>query len=336
MSEKKRVVGILGATGQVGKELYSLLKERSFPSTEIVMFASLNSEGEEMENGQSVVGARANAYTDLDLLFAAAPESVSREQIAHAREKGVVVIDLSAAGMANEPLVLVVPEVNGERLEEDVAGWVTSPMAATTGLAMVLDALRGVAVPSRVGGSVFLTASHEGKKGVEELAGQTISLLNHGEVPKEIFPNRLAFNLIPGVGGIGEAGQASGFESQLAAQLKCVLDESDLEVHMTGVYVPIFAGLACSVDIEFESSVSFEALREALESYEGLGVLDTPENQLFPMLTDVTETNEVWVGRLRQTGENRCSLWVALDNMRKGSALNAVQIAELLVEEGVL
>ena len=336
MSEKKRVVGILGATGQVGKELYTLLKERSFPFTEMKMFASLNSEGEDMENGKTVLGARATAYTDLDLLFAAAPESVSREQIAHAREKGVVVIDLSTAGMASEPLLLVVPEINGELLEEEEAGWVTSPMAATTGLAMVLDALRGVAVPSRVGGSAFLTASHEGKKGVEELAGQTISLLNQGEVPKEIFPNRLAFNLIPGVGAIEEPGQVSAFESQLAEQLKFVLDESELEVHITGVYVPVFAGIACSVDIEFETSVSFQAMREALESYEGVGVLDTPENQLFPMLTDVTETNEVWVGRLRQTGDNRCSLWIAMDNMRKGSALNAVQIAELLVEEGVL
>jgi len=328
MAEQKWAVGILGATGQVGKEVHSLLSERKFPYSSVKLFASSESEGKEDDDGNVIQVARGTAYEGLDLLFAAVPAKVAGEQIPQALERNVRVIDFSTAGHRNEDISLIVPEVNSELCEETESRWVASPAGPVTGLSMVLDALRSVAIPTHVTVTVFLSASRQGRGGIEELASQTIGLLNQSEFPTSVFPVRLAFNMIPMVGNSEGAGADSDYEKVLAAQLKSILEEDELDVEVTSVFVPVFTGIACDLRVTFEEDASEADLRSALAGYDGIGVLDSPDTNLYPTFTDVPETNEVWAGRIRSKTSKICSLWISYDNVRKGSALNGVQIAE--------
>ena len=328
MGNQKWSVGVLGATGQVGREVCALLAERKFPCETVQLFASSESEGEEDGDGHVIQVARGTAYEGLDLLFAAVPPAVAAQQIPQALERNVKVIDFSTAGVQREGVPLVVPEINADLCEDAEESWVASPMGPVIGVSMVLDALRGLSVPVRVSLTVFMSASHKGRKGIEELAAQTIGLLNQSEFPTSSFPVRLAFNLIPLLGEVEGPGADSDYERLLGDQLRNILEEEELAVEVTGVMVPVFTGIACDIRVTFEDDVKEADIRKCLGDYDGIGVLDAPENNLYPTFTDVPETNEVWVGRLRSPGPRSCSLWIAYDNVRKGSALNGVQIAE--------
>lgn len=330
---RKLSVGILGATGQVGQEIARVLVERKFPMKSLQLFASAESKGKTSVDGLDIEIARGAAYSSLDLLFSASPRTVSEEQVAHARKAGVRVIDVSSAHRNSEDIPLVIPEINGDDLQDFDGGLFSSPSAPAIALSMVLDCLRGQALPIRVSGTLFMTASTEGRKGVEELAAQTIGLLNQSDVPSTIFPERLAFNLIPDVGGIDGAGEFSAVELSVVREVQRVLDEDELEMYLTATFVPIFSGLSLSLEIHFDEEVSAASLRGAFSQYDGIEVLDDPADKLYPLMTHIPETNEVWVGRIRSTGKKSCMLWVAMDNIRKGAATNAVQIAELVFKD---
>jgi len=215
---------------------------------------------------------------------------------------------------------------------------IASPSAPSVLISLLVEPLRDLGVPLRIAGTMMLPASSEGKRGMDELAGQTISLLSHKDVPSEVFPQRLAFNLIPDVDGFAPEEVDSRMEQRVAREVRKVLEEPELACSLTAVRVPVFVGQSVSLEIELDAKVSLSQVRSALEKAPGMALLDESQEQRYPMPGNVAMTDDVVVGRVRvEEGErSRVLLWGVCDNLRKGSAMNAVQILVRCLQRGLL
>jgi aspartate-semialdehyde dehydrogenase len=340
VASKKTAVGIVGATGLIGKEILAMLEEVELPMGDITLFASSKSRGEgvdsELLTGK-VEDFRSPALEGLDVVFLAAPRAVCQKQIPLVVKAGAVAIDMSGFSSLDEEVPTVVADVNDDLLEEH-AGVIASPAAPTVLISLLVEPLRDLGVPLRISGTLLLPASSEGKKGMDELAGQTIALLSHQDVPSETFPQRLAFNLIPDVDGFVPEGLNSRMETRVARELCKVLDEPDLVCSLTAVRVPVFVGQSVALEIELDAKVSLGKVRSALENAPGIALLDDPQEQTYPMPGNVAMTDDVLVGRIRvEEGErSRVLLWGVCDNLRKGAAMNAVQILVRCLDRNLL
>lgn len=334
---ERYTVGIVGATGLVGREVARLLDERRFPVDELRLFATEDSEGVKVPVGDDEVPVRPlrSGWDDrLDLLFVAVPAEVAAGVAAQAAEKGIAVIDVSAAHRHDPDALLCVPEVNGAALE-DHGGIIASPSAAVAPLAVALAAAIDPRAISRLVVTAMLPASEAGAPGMEELSSQSIALFNQSEVPLERFPERLAFNALAQVGALDGEGEADT-EAALRTELQRVLAAPALEVVATVVRIPIFSGQAATVVADCRVDVDRAGLAKRLADAEGVDLADEGDGDTVPMPGFVSEMDDVQVGRLRVHGPRTFSMWVVSDNLRKGSALNAVHIAERLVADGLL
>ncbi len=332
MTQKRLVVAIVGATGAVGEQMLEVLQERKFPVERVVPLASARSAGVNITwRGRSVKVEEltADSFDGVDLAFFSAGAAISEEFGPIAVEAWTVVVDNSRAFRMVPQIPLVVPEVNPHALEGEVK-LVANPNCSTIQVVAALAPLHAVAGLKRVVFSTYQSASGGGREAMDELRDQAVALLNFGTPPVKQFQRRLAFDVLPQI----DRFEPDGFtreEHKMVFETRKIMDLPDLPVCATCVRVPVFVGHAVSVNAEFDRPIDVETARAALEAAEGIELYDGYES--YPMTADVVGSDPVHVGRVRTDPSvpHGLALWVVADNLRKGAATNAVQIAEQLV-----
>jgi aspartate-semialdehyde dehydrogenase len=330
------VLAIIGATGAVGKESLDILEERKFPLASLRLFASKRSAGEVMTclgKGWKVEELTpASSFNDVDFAFISATDEISREYGPRLGAAGVVVIDDSGTFRMEMDVPLVVPEVNASALQRIPRGIVSIPNCTTTPLVMALKPLHEAAGVKRVVVTTFQSVSGTGSAAMNELLDQTRALMSFRDVKAEVYPYQIAFNLLPHIGSFSEGGECSE-EVKIVRETQKILDAPQLRVTSTTVRVPVLRCHSEAINVELERPLKPNEARAALAAMPGVIVYDDPGKKLYPMPLDATGKDEVFVGRVREdpTIANGLNLWVVSDNLRKGAALNAVQIAECLV-----
>ena len=334
-------VAVVGATGAVGREMLRVLEESTLPVGDLKLYASSRSAGEELVfDGRSfeVEVLPTEPPADIDVALFSAGSGVSREAAPTFAKNGTLVIDNSSAWRMDAGVPLVVPEVNGHRvfdaLRPGASRIVANPNCSTIQLVVALKPLADAFGLRRVVVSTYQSVSGAGNAGVSELSSQVIGLLNHGETPTpSTFQHQIAFNCIPAIGDFMDNGYTTE-EWKLVRETRKIMELPELRVVPTAVRVPVFASHSESVLVEFDRKVTAKQVRAALYNGEGLTVVDRPLEDEYPMSFPAAGTDDVYVGRIRQAPDDdmAVAMWVVADNLRKGAALNAVQIAELVAD----
>ncbi len=336
LKKKNRyVVAVAGATGAVGREMIEILDERAFPVAELRPLASERSEGERVEFlGKSVTVRKltGDSFRDVDIALFSAGAERSLEFVPAAVKSGAVVIDNSSAFRMDPAVPLVVPEVNLHAIARH-AGIVANPNCSTIGMVMALKPIHDKAKIKRIVVTTFQSVSGTGKNAIDELASQTVALLNFRDVEKSVYPHQIAFNCLPHIDSFLDSGYTRE-EMKLVNETRKIMEDDSIRVTATTVRVPVFRCHSESVNIETEMKLSANEARAILSGAPGVVVYDDPKKNLYPLAIDVTGKDEVYVGRIREDESipNGLNMWIVLDNVRKGAALNAVQIAEQLIK----
>lgn len=339
METKKYRVAVLGATGAVGREMLNVLDELRLPVSEVIALASARSEGEEVEFGRRTLKvklARPEAFDGVDIVLASAGSAVSKQLLPEAAKRGALCIDNSSAFRMVPEVPLVVPEVNPEAMIRH-NGIIANPNCSTIQLVVALKPLHDAAGLRKVVVTTYQSTSGAGKKGMDELHDQTVALLNSRPFEVEVHHARIAFNVVPHIGAAGADGYTEE-ELKLLYETRKIMGLPELLVSPTAVRVPVFACHSESVLCEFDRPMSPELARELLGKAPGVKVVDDLAQKLYPMPMDVAGTDEVYVGRIRRDLASPLGLamWVVADNLRKGAATNAVQIAQLAIKAGLV
>jgi aspartate-semialdehyde dehydrogenase len=333
-------IAIVGATGNVGREMLAILDERGFPADEVVALASRRSQGTEVSFGDKTLKVKALESYDwagTDICLMSAGGSVAKEWAPKIAAQGVVVIDNSSAFRYDQDVPLIVPEVNADA----VAGFtrrniIANPNCSTAQLVVALKPLHEKAKIRRVVVSTYQSVSGAGKDGMDELFEQSRAVFVADPTTNKKFTKRIAFNVIPHIDVFMEDGSTKE-EWKVMAETKKMLDPK-IKVTCTAVRVPVFIGHSEAVNIEFEEPITADEARAILREAPGCLVVDKPEDGGYITPIETAGEDATYISRIRedQTLENGLNLWVVADNLRKGAALNAVQIAELLVNRGLL
>ncbi|MHB0878910.1 MAG: aspartate-semialdehyde dehydrogenase [Anaerolineae bacterium] len=334
---KVALVGI----GLVGTEIVRVLRERSFPLSELRVVATRERSEDIDGNYYDVVTASPDVFDGIDVAFFAGTEGsrgASREWGWVAAEKGAVVIDNGDDFRMDERVPLVVPEVNPEALRGH-RGFVANPNCSTIQMVMALAPLHRVAKIKRVIVSTYQAVSGTGKSAVDELMSQVAITMRGEAVEPLVYPHPIAFNCFPHISGLkDEYPGYYGEEIKMIKETRKILGEPDLPVSATCVRIPVFNGHSETLNVQFERPISANEAREVLAQSPGIVVIDNPAKAEYPTPRLVTGRDEVFIGRIREdtSAENTLDMWVVADNIRKGAATNAVQIAEKMVEMGLL
>jgi aspartate-semialdehyde dehydrogenase len=328
-------VAVLGATGAVGQELLELLAERNFPLAELIPLASPRSAGQSLtwqDTSLAIRPVEASAFEGVDVVLASAGGSVSRQWAPVAARAGAVVIDNSSAFRMDPEVPLVVPEVNPEAAFAH-RGIIANPNCTTILLTLVLAPLAARRAIRRVLVSTYQSASGAGARAMEELRQLSRTVLDGGEPVSEVLPHSLAFNLFLHNSPL----QANGYceeELKMLNETRKIMGTPELRLSATCVRVPVLRAHSEAVNIEFHEPFPVQEARALLAEAAGVELLENFEANRFPMPTDVTGRDPVAVGRIRQdlSDDNALELWLCGDQIRKGAALNAIQIAELLIQ----
>jgi aspartate-semialdehyde dehydrogenase len=338
---RKYRVAIAGATGAVGREMMKVLEERDFPVGELIPLASERSEGQRLEfRGEEVVVRRLkpDSFTGVDIGLFSPGAAVSREFAPHAARAGAVVVDNSSAFRMEADCPLVVPEVNPRDVELAVKPGgrriIANPNCSTIQLVVAMKPLHDAAGLKRVIVSTYQSVSGAGQKGIDELEKQSRSLFSMGELKAEKFPHRIAFNLLPEIGKDSGNGYTDE-EMKMVNESRKILGLPDLAVSATCVRVPVFYCHSEAAHLFFERPITPAQAREILRKAPGVKVVDELSDHVYPMPLLGAGDDDTLVGRIRTdlSAPNGLALFVVSDNLRKGAATNAVQIAELLVRE---
>ncbi len=331
-------VAVVGATGNVGREILAVLSEREFPADEVVAVASSSSVGKEVSYGDfDVLKVRALDdfdFTNFDIGLFSPGASVSAEHAPRAAEMGCVVIDNTSHFRMDDDVPLIVPEINRHELGNfNKRNIVANPNCSTIQMVMALKPLHDLAPIRRVVVATYQSVSGAGRRAMDELFDQTRKVFFNERVSPDSFTREIAFNVIPHIDAFQPDGSTKE-ELKMVCETQKILDPA-IQVNATCVRVPVFVGHAESINIEFDAPISVEEARGVLESAEGIVVIDEPKTLEYVTPIDVAGESGVYVSRIRQdkTVEYGLNLWVVSDNLRKGAALNTVQIAEALVED---
>lgn len=333
LSRSGPVVAVVGATGLVGREFLQILEERQFPASEVRLYASGRSAGETLvfRGRDLIVQNLAHADFDgVDLVLSSPGAAVSREFAPKAVAAGAVVVDNSSAFRMEPDVPLVVPEVNPEAVRWH-RGIIANPNCSTIQLVVVLWPIHQAFGLERVVVSTYQAVSGAGRKAMEELLSQCVALLNQRPLRIEKFPHQIAFNVLPHIDVFEEDGSTRE-EVKVVRESRKIMGLPNLRIVATAVRVPVMNGHSESVNIELARPATPEDVREVLSKAPGLVVHDDPSEAAYPMPLLASGRDEVFVGRIRRdpSVENGIALWISADNLRKGAALNAIQIAELL------
>ncbi len=331
MSQGYRVA-VVGATGQVGSLMLRLLREREFPAREVVPFASARSAGRELENGDIVRALDEEAIQGFDLALFSAGGGVSGEWAPRFAEAGAVVVDNSSCWRLHEDVPLVVSEVNPDALAEH-RGIVSNPNCSTMQMVVALKPLHDAAGIERLVISTYQAVSGTGRAAVEELLEQSHALLHERPIaPPVAYAHQIAFNALPHAGGFAPGDDHTDEERKLIHETRKILADPSIRVSATCVRVPVLTGHSEAVNVQTHEPLSPERARELLAAAPGVEVVDDPAAARYPLAIDAAGRDDVLVGRIRRDPghERALDLWIVADNLRKGAATNAVQIAELL------
>jgi len=328
-------VGVAGATGAVGSEMLAVLEERSFPVESVRALASRGGDGRRVRFAGREIDVEKlspGALRDLDVVLFGTSARVSREFVPVARDLGAVAIDNSRAFRMDPGVPLVVPEVNPDAASRH-DGIIANPNCSTIQMVLVLKPLLDAAGVRRVVTATYQSVSGTGLAAIRELRDQSEAVLRGEPVVEEVYPHQIAFNCLPQIDVFDDAGETRE-ETKMVAETRKILDLPDLGVTAMCVRVPVFRGHAVALNVETEREITPEDARTVLAGSPGVGVVDCPECSEYPTQVDSGTGDTVWVGRVRRDPSvpNGLWLWVVADNLRKGAALNAVQIAELLVD----
>ena len=333
-------VAVVGATGNVGREMLNILEERGFPADEVVPLASRRSQGTEVSYGDRTLKVRAldnYDFSDTDICLMSAGGSVSQEWSPKIGAQGCVVIDNSSAWRYDADVPLIVPEVNPDAIVDfRKKNIIANPNCSTAQLVVALKPLHDRATIKRVVVSTYQSVSGAGKEGMDELFEQSRAVFVADPITTKKFTKRIAFNVIPHIDVFMEDGYTKE-EWKMVAETKKMLDPK-IKLTATAVRVPVFIGHSEAVNIEFEKPITADEAREILREAPGCLVVDKRENGGYVTPYESAGEDATYISRIREdiTVENGLAMWVVSDNLRKGAALNTVQIAELLIARDLI
>lgn len=327
-------VAIVGATGAVGQEFIKILEERNFPLDTLTLLASARSAGKKLVFSNRELAVReltVDSFKGIDIAFFSAGSAVSKEFAPVATNAGAVVIDNSSAFRMDDSVPLVVPEVNSHDINNH-KGIIANPNCSTIQMVTVLKPLHDFAKINRVIVTTFQSVSGTGQKAIDELINQTYDILNGVQPVPSIYKHRIAFNVIPQIDDFLDNGFTKEELKMVDETLK-IMGNDNIAVSATAVRVPVVRGHSESVYIETESKIARAKAVEILGKAENVTVHDDPGNAIYPLPVNAENTDPCYVGRIREDMffDNGLHLWIVADNLRKGAALNAVQIAERLL-----
>lgn len=331
-------VAIVGAMGAVGKELAQILIERQFPINSIKLLGTATNEGREVKFKDEILytqEACEGAFEGIDIAFFCVDADISKKLAPIAIREGAIVIDNSSAFRMDHTIPLVVPEVNPESLKNH-KGLISNPNCSTIQMLVPLKPIHDKYNIKRIVVSTYQSVSGTGKNAIDELNEQAKNYVEKKEINHSVYPHQILFNTLPHIDSFLDTGYTKE-EMKMVNETHKILDEK-IKVTSTTVRVPVFRGHSESVNIETELPFNIEDIKKLLEDFPGVVVLDNPDEKLYPMPLFSKDTNDVFVGRIRRdfTVENGLNMWIVADNLRKGAALNAVQIAESLIAQDLI
>jgi aspartate-semialdehyde dehydrogenase len=327
-------VAVVGATGAVGTEMIQVLEERKFPVASLHPLASARSAGGTVsfhDVDVTVTELGRDSFDGIDVALFSAGSDVSREYAPIAAKAGAVVIDNSAAWRMDKGVPLVVPEVNAHDLAGH-QGIIANPNCSTIQMVVALKPLHDLARIKRIVVTTFQSVSGTGREAMEELMDESKTLLSFGQPQPKVYPHQIAFNCLPHIDDFLPSGYTKE-EVKLVNETRKIMGDASIQITATTVRVPVYIGHSESVNIETERKLTANEARAVLSAAPGVLVYDDPAHALYPMPLLAAGKDEVYVGRIREDESipNGLNLWVVADNLRKGAALNAIQIAELLL-----
>jgi len=331
-------VAVVGATGAVGTEMLRILEERDFPVKDLKLLASGRSAGTKLGyKGKKikVEELKKGSFKGIDVALFSPGASVSAIYAPIAAQAGAVVIDNTSQFRMDKDVPLVVPEVNPHAIAQyKKKGIIANPNCSTIQMVVALKPIHDVAKIKRVVVSTYQATSGAGREAMEELAKQTADLLSGRHIEPSIFPYQIAFNLIPQIDVFLDNGYTKE-EMKMINETKKIMEDDSIKITATTVRVPVFFSHSESVNIETAKKITADEVRKILKKAPGVEVLDDPSNKAYPMPFDAAGCDETFVGRIREDEsiKNGINMWIVADNIRKGAALNAVQIAEILIEK---
>ena len=331
---KEYRVAVVGATGMVGQTMLGILEERNFPIKELKLLASARSKGRQVKVGGEeylIEEALPQSFEDVEIAFFSAGGAISKKLAHEAVQRGAVVIDNSSAFRMDDEVPLVIPEVNPEKAREH-SGIIANPNCSTIQTVVALAPLQRAAGIKRVVAATYQAISGAGKSAVDELMEQSRAHLAGEEVTVQHIAHQLAFSLVPHIDVFLDDGYTNE-EEKMVRETRKILDLPGLPVTATTVRAPVVNGHSIALNVELQSPLAAEKARTLLEQAPGVVVMDNPAEKVYPMPLQVSGRDEVYVGRIRadRSVDHGLNLWVVADNIRKGAALNSIQIAELLL-----
>jgi len=331
---------VLGATGLVGTTIFELLAEREFPVSEVVPFASERSAGKAIEWGEEELKVRPlneETIQGLDIVLSSSGGAVSAEWTPKLVEAGAVVVDNTSYWRMHDDVPLVVAEVNPDDLARH-KGIVANPNCSTMQMVVALKPLYDEAGIERLVISTYQAVSGTGKAAIDELLAGSKAALADGDPVASVYPHQIAFNALPQAGSFAPGDDHTDEERKLINETRKILGDHSIRISATCVRVPVVTGHSEAVNVETREPLGPERARELLAAAPGVTVLDDPAAARYPMAIEAAGRDDVFVGRIRcdPGNERALDMWIVSDNLRKGAATNAVQVAELLVERGLL
>lgn len=338
MKKEKYNIAVVGATGAVGNEIIEVLQEHQFPVGELRLLASERSAGEKLKFKDQNITVQVlddNSFKGIDIALFSAGGSVSERFAPIAWKSGAVVVDNTSAFRMAPDVPLVVPEVNPEDIAQYTKkGIIANPNCSTIQMMVALKPILDAVGIKRIVVSTYQATSGAGKRAMDELAKQSVDLFNSREIEKNKFPHQIAFNCLPHIDVFLENGYTKE-EMKMVNETKKIMHDDSISVTSTCVRVPVFGGHSESVNIETKSKLSAVDARKLLENAPGVTVIDNPAKNEYPLAIHCVGKDDVFVGRIREDESipNGLNLWIVSDNIRKGAATNAVQIAKVLIEK---
>lgn len=327
-------VAVVGATGAVGREMMKVLEERNFPISSLKLFASSRSAGKKLEfRGEQIPTFELTKHSfvgiEIALFSAGAPRS--REFAPEAVKSGAVVIDNSSAFRMDKDVPLVVPEVNPQDIKWH-QGIIANPNCSTIQMVVVLKPLHDFAKIKRIVVATYQSVSGTGSKAIAELELQAKAYVESSQLPISVYPHQILFNVIPEIGKFLDTGYTEE-EMKMVNETRKIMGDETIRVSATTTRVPVFISHSEAVNVEFEKEISPHQAKEILQKAPGIEVIDNPAHHEYPLALNSAGKDPVYVGRIRQDAsvEHGLDLWIVADNLRKGAALNAVQIAEEMI-----